>query len=136
MRRELSEHGDGVALDTCTEQDDGTLTGCQTNTVEANPQNYYGRIASQIGEQFIYDGGFIKLRELQLSYRLPDRLFRNTPIRLATISLVGRNLWLIHSNVPNLDPESNFSTNSQGIGLELAGVPQTRSFGFNLNLRF
>ena len=84
---------------------------------------------------FVYDASFIKLRELQLSYQLPSRLFRGTPIRLATVSLVGRNLWLIHSDVPNIDPESSFRNDSQGIGLEHSGVPQTRSIGFNFNLR-
>lgn len=104
------------------------------NTVGVDVEDYYGRIASQIGEQFVYDASFVKLREVQLTYRLPNKWFARTPIQLATISLVGRNLWLIHSNIPNVDPESNFNnTNAQG--LEHSGVPQTRSLGFNFNVR-
>ena len=54
---------------------------------------------------------------------------------MATFSIVGRNLWIIHKNIPNVDPESNLNVgNAQGT--ELAGVPQTRSIGFNVNLRF
>ncbi len=127
--------GEGVALATCTENADGTLTGCQPNTVRADAQDYYGRIAGQIGEQFVYDASFVKLRELQLAYRVPTNLFGRSPIQDMTVSIVGRNLWLIHSNVPNLDPESSFRNDSAGIGLELAGVPQTRSIGFNINVR-
>ena len=114
---------------------DGVDENGNPNTVQADPQDYFGRIGSQIGEEFIYDASFVKLRELQLSYRLPSRLFARTPIKLATISLVGRNLWLIHSNVDNVDPESNFRNDQNGIGLEHSGVPQTRSIGFNINVR-
>ena len=77
------------------------------NTVQVDAQDYFGRIGSQIGEEFVYDATFLKLRELQFSYRLPSRLLARSPIKLATISLVARNLWLIYSNVDNVDPESN-----------------------------
>ena len=77
----------------------------------------------------------MKLRELKLSYRLPSRWFAGTPIQVATFSLVGRNLWLNHSNVPNVDPESQYSASNGTQGLEWLGVPQTRSLGFNFNIR-
>ena len=136
--REGGVVGDGVSLASCTgDEEDGVISGCSAaNAVNASAEDYYGRIAGQIGEEFVYDGGFVKLRELQLAYRVPETIFGNAPIQQMTISLVGRNLWLIHSNVPNLDPEASYRNDSQGIGLELAGVPQTRSLGFNLNLRF
>jgi len=82
----------------------------------------------------VYDASYIKLRELQLRFRVPNSWLGRSPIQLAQVSLVGRNLWLIHSKVPNVDPESTYNnTNAQG--LEWAGVPQTRSIGFNLNFR-
>lgn len=105
-----------------------------TSTAVTFPQTYYGRIGGQIAEEFIYDASFIKLRELELTYRLPTRWIGRTPIKMATISLVGRNLLLLYSKVPNVDPESNYN-NSDAQGLELAGVPQTRSIGFNLNIK-
>ena len=114
---------------------DGVDQNGNPNAVEADPQDYWGAIGGAIGEEFVYNASFVKLRELQLSYRLPNRLFARTPIKLATISLVGRNLWLIHSDVDNIDPESNFNNTQQGIGLEHSGVPQTRSIGFNINVR-
>ncbi|WP_420456027.1 SusC/RagA family TonB-linked outer membrane protein [Rubrivirga sp.] len=129
--------GEGVSLASCTgEQEDGVISGCSaTNTVSARAEDYFGRIAGQIGEEFVYDGSFVKLRELQLGYRVPERFFGNAPIQQMTISVVGRNLLLLHSNVPNLDPEASYRNDSEGIGLELAGVPQTRSVGFNVNVR-
>ena len=57
------------------------------------------------------------------------------PIKYASISLVARNLWLLYSNVDNLDPVSLYNSTNRGIGLEHSGVPQTRSIGLNLNVR-
>ena len=115
--------------------DDGEVTGYTPNEAAVLPQTYYSRISGNVSEEFVYDASFVRLRELRLSYRLPASLLRGTPVRLATISLVGRNLALLYSKVPNLDPESTYNTGNGGLGLELAGVPQTRSIGFNLNVR-
>ena len=115
---------------------DGVNEDGEVNTVQANPQDYFGRIGGgTIGEEFIYDASFVKLRELQIRYDLPPRLFVRTPVKFASISLVARNLLLLYSNVDNLDPESLYNSTNRGIGLEHAGVPQTRSIGFNLNVR-
>lgn len=115
---------------------DGVDADGNVNTVQADPEDYWGRIGGgTIGEEFVYDASFVKLRELSLSYRLPARLLVKTPIKFASISLVARNLWLLYSNVDNLDPESLYNNTQQGIGLEHAGVPQTRSIGFNVNVR-
>ncbi len=115
---------------------DGVNQDGGANTVQADPQDYWGRIGGGfIGEEFIYDASFVKLRELQLSYRLPARVLARTPVKVATLSLVARNLWLLYSNVDNIDPESIFNNTHRGIGLEHSGVPQTRSIGFNLNVR-
>ena len=107
-----------------------------TNTVQVDPQDYWGRIGGgYIAEEFVYDASFVKLREFQISYRLPPSVLARTPIKVATISVVGRNLWLIYSKVDNLDPESIFNNTQSGIGLEHSGVPQVRSIGMNLNVR-
>ena len=115
--------------------DEGEVVGHTPNETAVLPQTYYGRVAGSISNEFVYDASFVRLRELRLSYRLPASLLRGSPVRLATISLVGRNLTLLYSKVPNLDPESTYSTGNGGLGLELAGVPQTRSLGFNINVR-
>ncbi len=106
------------------------------NTVQVDPQDYWGRIGGGfIAEEFVYDASFVKLRELQVSYRLPPEVLARTPVKVATISLVARNLWLLYSNVDNIDPESIFNNTHRGIGLEHSGVPQVRSIGINLNVR-
>jgi hypothetical protein len=49
--------------------------------------------------------------------------------------LVGRNLWIIHKNLPYSDPEENLSSgNLQGV--QSGAYPTTRSMGINLKLQF
>ena len=104
------------------------------NTGLVTVQDYYGRL-STIAEYFVQDASFIKLREINLGYQLPQRLIGQTPLSGASVSFVARNLWLIYSETDNVDPESTYNT-SNGQGLEWFGVPQTKSFGLNLNLQF
>jgi len=70
-----------------------------------------------------------------LGYTFPNRLFTNTPIRGLMLSLVARNLAILHKNVPNVDPESSYqSGNNQG--LDYFGMPATRTYGINLRATF
>jgi len=92
---------------------------------------------NSIAEPFIFDASFVKLRELAISYTLPDKLFNNTFIRGLQIGLEGRNLALLYSKVPHIDPENNlFGAGLDGFGVERASVPSTRSFGVNLKASF
>jgi len=59
----------------------------------------------------------------------------HTPITTAKLSVVGRNLWLIKSDVPGFDPESAGSTGN-GQGIEYGSVPSFKSVGFNLSIGF
>lgn len=107
------------------------------NSVVVTPdklQDYYGRIAS-ISEDFVYDASFVKLREISVGYTLPKKITDKLKMTSATVSLVGRNLWLMWSKVDNIDPESNYSSGN-GQGLETNGLPPVRTFGFNINMKF
>ena len=105
------------------------------NTVNAKAWDYYGSLANNVSSTFVYDASFVKLRQIVLGYNLPAKWFSKLHIQGASISLVGRNLAIIKKHTPNIDPESNYS-NIAAQGLELAGVPPFRSYGFNLNFKF
>ena len=80
-----------------------------------------------------YDAGYVKLREVRVSYNLPTRwASRIMGARAASIALTGRNLYM-WTNVPNIDPEFAYSSrNDQGIEVNMS--PNPRSFGFNLRI--
>jgi TonB-linked SusC/RagA family outer membrane protein len=97
-------------------------------------EDYYGRIYS-ITEQFVYDADYIKLRQIQFTYNLPSSVIANLPISGLNVGIGARNVGILYSAADNIDPESTYNVgNAQG--LEMFGVPATRSIQFNLGVRF
>jgi TonB-dependent starch-binding outer membrane protein SusC len=89
--------------------------------------------------QYVYDASFVKLREIAVSYQLPEgltsQLFggRASNVRL---ELAGRNLktW---TDYPGVDPEvSNFGSQSISRFIDLAPFPPTRSFFFTIGVGY
>src|SRR5438552_811131 len=83
------------------------------------------------------DAGYAKLRELSLSYQLPDELAAHFGARRASVSLAGRNLhtW---TNWTGLDPEALFL--GTGFGqhtvFEQDQLPQLAQFVATINVGF
>jgi hypothetical protein len=101
-------------------------------------QAYWGNLDNSVSpENNVFDGSFTKLRELQVGYRLPAAWARRMGAREASVAVEGRNLWLISSKVPHIDPESNvLGTGLIGEGVERNVLPSTRSVGMNIRLGF
>ena len=113
---------------------DGVTADGKRNEKIISAQQYYKSFRT-IDESSIFDASYVKLREVKLSYNLPTKWIRPLSLQNVSVSLVGRNLWIIHRNVPDIDPEVAFNTGN-GQGLESLSNPTTRSYGFNLNIRF
>jgi len=109
----------------------------KANDVYVDPRDYWGNVANgHITQPFVYDASYVKLREASISYTLSDKAINSVKyIDALTFSVIGRNLWLIYSDVPNIDPESTYSI-TNGQGYEYGSLPQRRSFGFNINVKF
>ena len=72
---------------------------------------------------------------MALSYALPKAWFSDIFIANASVSAVGRNLWIMHKNTKHFDPESGLSSgNKQGI--ESGAYPTPRTIGFNVKIGF
>lgn len=85
----------------------------------------------------IFDDSWYKLRELSFNYAIPTGMVKKTKVfQAASVSLVGRDLFYIHSSLPNhINPEgSNGAGNAQGI--EFASLPGVRSLGFQVRMSF
>ncbi|KPK82679.1 MAG: hypothetical protein AMS27_14345, partial [Bacteroides sp. SM23_62_1] len=84
----------------------------------------------------VFDASFVKLREVALGYT-----FRNIPalqrvgIRGLSLQLLGRNLWIIHKNTPDIDPEIGMGAGNY-VGVETNAIPSVRSMGFNVRVNF
>jgi TonB-linked SusC/RagA family outer membrane protein len=109
----------------------GVTADGKPNTVRSQLNNKEKPVS-----EFVYDAGYIKLRELTLSYSLPTSIVAKTKfIKGIDLSLIGRNLWILHKNLPYADPEENLSAgNVQGI--QSGAYPTTRYMGFNVKVNF
>lgn len=110
----------------------------QPNTVRTSNTNYglYGYLRNP-NEAFVYDASFVKLREVSLTYSLPTSFTAKLGgVKGVDFSLIGRNLWIIHKNLPDADPEDGLSSGNLGQGYSLGSFPSVRSVGANLRLRF
>ncbi len=85
---------------------------------------------------FIYDASYVKLREAVLAYAFPTTLVNKTKVLNGIeLSVVGRNLWIISKNLPYADPEEIISSGNLQ-GYQSGAYPTTRTFTFNLKLKF
>jgi hypothetical protein len=84
-------------------------------------------------DHFLFDGSFVKLRQVVLGYQIPVK--GQNVIQSASISFVARNLFILYKKTDNFDPESSY-TNGNAQGFEAFGIPRTRSFGANLMVKF
>lgn len=71
---------------------------------------------------------FMRLQNIRVAYRVSSNLTRKLHVKSATISLEGRNLFVISSDYTNyIDPESMGN---------LYSTPVPKSFSFGLNINF
>jgi TonB-linked SusC/RagA family outer membrane protein len=110
----------------------------EPNTVEVmQDQDYYRDFYSSFNsvELFVEDGSFIKLRELSLSYALPQRWTQAVGLQSARITGVGRNLW-IDSDFTYRDPEGNLGGSSNGQGFYHGVTPGSRNYSIGVDFTF
>ncbi len=95
-------------------------------------ENLHTQVLTNIDEYYIFDNSFVKLRELSLRYQPAKKLFKKVNVG---VSVFTRNV-LLWTALPNLDPESSQGNTNMGGAFERFTLPQTTSFGFNLDLTF
>jgi outer membrane receptor protein involved in Fe transport len=112
---------------------DGVSTPNKTR-VDATSYAGWGYVVEP-NRAFVYDAGFVKLREVALSYALPSSLLGKIGIKGIVLSAVGSNLWILSMHLPYADPESGLAAgNIQGYSI--GSLPSTRDYSFNIKLNF
>jgi len=126
--RETGIIGDGVMLD-----ENGNYV---PNNVVVSAESYNkAAYSNSIVESSVFDASYVKLRQMMLSYKLPQKTLSNRLLTDVSFSIVGRNLGILHKNVPHIDPESAFSDDNGQQGQEFGQLPSARSIGFNIQLK-
>jgi len=132
---DLTKEGNGVIGDGVVQDADGSFA---PNTTKLSAREWHTSytLGRRLVEGVIYDASFTKLREVQLSYTIPNKILGKSGVRDITLSIVGRNLML-WSKVPHVDPETASTSGGTIIpGVESVAIPSTKSFGVNVGLKF
>ncbi|MDP4201229.1 MAG: SusC/RagA family TonB-linked outer membrane protein [Bacteroidota bacterium] len=132
--------GYGVSERTAVARDNGgvainAIKGT-TPVTKIDAKLYYTTVGDRNGvsEAYVYDRTNIRLTQLSLSYDLNVSKLK-IPVKAASISLVGNNLFFIYKKAP-YDPELTMSTGLGSQSLDNFNVPSTRTYGFNLKVSF
>ncbi len=103
------------------------------NLIDA--QTWYTAIGAQSGlpQYYTYDATNVRLQEASIGYTIPRNKLGG--VVDLTLSLVGRNLWMIYNKAP-FDPEAVATTGNFYQGIDYFMMPSMRNIGFNVRLKF
>lgn len=117
-------------------QTDGTYKANTTPISASDYFRYYkGDFGGSARENSIFDGSWIRLRELGINY---THKFDNAKAlaKSFTVGFSGRNLWL-KTKYPGVDPETSLTGAGSNIGgWDYFNMPSTRSYQVNLSVGF
>ncbi|MEI6678335.1 MAG: SusC/RagA family TonB-linked outer membrane protein [Mariniphaga sp.] len=107
-----------------------------TAVTSINPAVYYGAVGdrNRIMEPYIFSRTNVRLAQLVIGYNLDVQKLK-LPVKEASISLIGRNLFFFYKKAP-YDPEQSMSTANNMQSNEVFSMPATRTYGVNLKVTF
>ncbi len=106
---------------------DSTNAHPRISHVDANQNN-------RVSDRFIEDGSFLRIKNLQIGYSLPDRIVEKMDIGKFRCYLSASNL-LTWTNYTGLDPEIG-SRGTLEIGIDRGFYPVSRNFIAGVNVTF
>ena len=127
--RETGVVGNGV-------MSDGNGGYVANNVVVSAKSFNQSTYSNSVESSAIFDASYVKLRQVSIGYTLPRKFIENSIVKSLKISVVGRNLAILHKNTPHIDPETGFSAANGEQGQEFGQYPSARNIGFNINLKF
>lgn len=137
--------GGRTVADAYTPNTDGTYTfrgrienfGGDNVAIDQRYWTSLGGGFGPVGEQFIQDASWTRIRELTLTYTLSSERIRDL-LRLRTVefSLTGRNLAIWTKEFKGVDPETNLTGTGNARGLEYFNNPGVRSYLASIRFNF
>ncbi|HXB41259.1 MAG TPA: SusC/RagA family TonB-linked outer membrane protein [Bacteroidia bacterium] len=108
----------------------------QANGVKVDPSTYWHERTFNDFANYVYDATFVKLRQISFGYKIPAKYLSRSPFSSITFGVYARNVLILYSKLPYMDPEVNSANSANSGGFESNAVPSTRSFGMNLKVVF
>ena len=87
----------------------------------------------QMSDLYVQDGSYLRLKNIQLGYTLPEFLTKKILISQLRLYVAAENLLTL-TNYRGFDPE--ISSGGTSLGVDYGVYPQARTFLFGVNLKF
>lgn len=103
-----------------------------------NVKDFYKMVGGRDGvtEYYMYDATNIRLREVALEYKFPEKLMQKIKyITSIQLSCTAQNLLFLYKKTP-FDPDATLSSDNDNQGIDVFGTPLTRSVGINARVVF
>ncbi|QKX03604.1 TonB-dependent receptor plug domain-containing protein [Aquimarina sp. TRL1] len=100
--------------------------------------DYYEGFTKYAGvkEDAVFDNSYIALREIKVTYNLPEKWLRKSRFATMSLGLVGRNLGYLYRSLPyNLNPDGSYN-NRNGGAFEFGSLLPVRNFGAFIRFKF
>lgn len=118
----------------------GVLENGRPNNIQTSATNaYFANFGFGANDMSIWDGSVIRLREMSLSYSVPESALKKLPFGGISFTVSGQNLWY---KAPNFPKYSNFDPETSGLGvgsyrgLEFITGPSSRRIGASIRVTF
>ncbi len=108
----------------------------KNNTFYQFAYNSFGDCIWNFASTRTFDATNFKLREVSLTYTIPNSITQKYSLNGVYLSLIGRNLFQWNASGRNEDPESAFSGVGTSQGILRGTLPSVRSVGFKLGFNF
>jgi len=115
-------------------------TGEGTSNTEPRPSWTSKSNNARPSSRFLEDGSYIRLKNLQFGYTIPEKILKITGLSKARVYVSGSNLYTL-TKYPGLDPEMTVSDNSKNEGDRSAGIdwgtyPSAMTLMFGIDIIF
>jgi TonB-dependent starch-binding outer membrane protein SusC len=85
--------------------------------------------------RFVYDADFVKLKNLSLTYSIPQSILGKASIRSLDVYISGQNLFTI-TKYPGYDPELTNAQSAMTQGVEMGVIPNPRTYTIGFRVGF
>lgn len=124
-------YADGVSIG-------GEDVSGQESDIVVTPRTFW-KYSRAYGDMGMIDGSYVKLRELNFSYRFANSIISKLHLQSATLSVFARNVALLYthkSNDAGIDPEVAASGSVLDTGFENFNLAPSRTIGAKISFNF
>lgn len=105
-----------------------------------NPSNTEPRVTNgghnyRVSDRFIQDGSYIRLRNINIGYTIPNSILSKIKLQSFRIFASGSNLWT-KQKFTGYSPEFPNSTNPYEVGFDFGSYPIAKTMQVGIDIRF